>query len=159
MEAFLKLVTYVPALVIKLMIVLPAVAVYYEDGWETVDRKEFACWLVGYLVAWFVIAQTFVFLRESTLAQHSLVVLALLSVFMLIPFGLVLYHFHQSVAQRARDAGWGKAVAYLAAIPPVNVVLFVFLLLRPSAPPSRTRRRPRWRKLWPSIWASLRRWT
>ena len=47
--------------------------------------------------------------------------------FMWVYFALAAYPFYQRVCWRVKDAGKGKAIAYLSLIPYVNIFIFVYL--------------------------------
>ena len=47
--------------------------------------------------------------------------------FMWVYFALVAYPFYQRVCWRVKDAGKGKAIAYLSLIPYINIFIFVYL--------------------------------
>ena len=163
MEAFFDFIADRPGSAFEVLLILPAVAVFREDGYDTIGRVEFAFRLAGYAISLLVVVLILGFLAGSDLARHVLVLTMLFFLPFLCSCLYVMYHFHESVVQRARDAGHGRAIAYVAIVPPLNVVVFAYLLWRPGVPPETTRRRRQrrrrlWRKLMSRISAFLRRW-
>lgn len=163
MEAFFDFIADHPGFVVEILLIPPAVAVFREDGYDTIGRVVFAFWLAGYAISLLVVVQVIGFLAGSDLRRSWLVVITLFSLLVLFPCLYFIYHFYESVVQRARDAGHGRAIAYLAVLPPLNLAVFAYLLWRPGVPPAtlrrnRQRRRRRWRKLMSRIAALPRGW-
>ena len=48
-------------------------------------------------------------------------------IFMWVYFAIAAYPFYQRVCWRVKDAGKGKAIAYLSLIPYVNIFIFMYL--------------------------------
>ena len=157
MEPVSELFLTIAGAVFQFLVVLPVIAVFREDGCDEMGRMEFAFWLAGYLFAWFVLTIIGVILLNSGRVVFLLVWPGLLVGGICV---YAMFHFFEAVVQRARDAGHGRAIAYLAAIPPFNLVVFAYLLWRPSVPRGtsrRGRRRRRLRRLRTGLSAWLRR--
>ena len=134
MEPVSGLVLEIAAAVIKLLVVVPLIALYREEGWEEIGRTEFAFWLAGYLFAWLVLALFVVLLTET---GRFVFVIVWPGLFVAGIAVYSMFHFFEAVAQRARDAGLGKGIAWLAAVPPLNLALYVVLLIMPGVTPRR----------------------
>lgn len=128
MESYtaVDLVTVLIALV--LFIGVPAVAVYREKSELTMRRRDFVLWVVLYLIVLPVVANIVAKIMPSLAVDGVLVLVGL----------WVAYIFYQRVVRRARDAGMGKRIAYIGAIPVANLVVFVILMVTRSAQPGGT---------------------
>lgn len=128
MESYtaVDLVTVLIALV--LFIGVPAVAVYREKSELTMRRRDFVFWVVLYLIVLPVVANIVAKIMPSLAVDGVLVLVGL----------WVAYIFYQRVVRRARDAGMGKRIAYIGAIPVANLVVFVILMVTRSAQPGGT---------------------
>ena len=109
-----------------LFVFIPAVAVYREDSGLAMGRRDFALWVVLYLIV--VVASLGV---AADIESHS-ILLAGAS----FTGAAVAYMFYQRVVRRARDAGLGKGIAYVAVIPLLNLVVFFLLIMQPGVPPA-----------------------
>ena len=110
---------------IVVVIVAPIVAIYRENGNLTIRRGRFALWVLLYLI----VAPTVVNVVAEILpniAGYAIVAIV---------GAVVTYLFYQRVVRRARDAGKGKRIAYVGVIPIANLVVFVILMVVPSASP------------------------
>ncbi len=128
MESYtaVDLVTVLIALV--LFIGVPAVAVYREKSELTMRRRDFVLWVVLYLIVLPVVANIVAKIMPSLAVEGVLVLVGL----------WIAYIFYQRVVRRARDAGMGKRIAYIGAIPVANLVVFVILMVTRSAQPGGT---------------------
>ena len=128
MESYtaVDLVTVLIALV--LFIGVPAVAVYREKSELTMRRRDFVLWIVLYLIVLPVVANIVAKIMPSLAVEGVLVLVGL----------WIAYIFYQRVVRRARDAGMGKRIAYIGAIPVANLVVFVILMVTRSAQPGGT---------------------
>ena len=128
MESYtaVDLVTVLIALV--LFIGVPAVAVYREKSELTMRRRDFVLWVVLYLIVLPVVANIVAKIMPSLAVDGVLVLVGL----------WIAYIFYQRVVRRARDAGMGKRIAYIGAIPVANLVVFVILMVTRSAQPGGT---------------------
>ena len=152
MEAFFDYIADRPSFGVEILLFLPAVAIFREEGWDRIGREEFACYLAGYLIALLVVVLILGFLAGSDLPGHWLVLIAFPALVVLCLCQFWMYYFYESVVQRARDAGHGRTIAYISIVPPLNLAVFAYLLWRPSVSPAtfrakRRRRRRRMRRL------------
>ena len=109
--------------VLVIVIAVPIVAIYRENSGLTMRRGRFALWVLLYLI----VAPTVANVVAEILPNIAVyVVLAVIG-------GIVTYLFYQRVVRRARDAGKGKRIPYIGVIPIANVVVFVILMIVPSA--------------------------
>ena len=113
-----------------LLIGVPAVAVYREKSGQTMGRRDFVLWVVLYLIVLPVVVNIVAKIMPSLAVDGVLVLVGL----------CIAYIFYQRVVRRARDAGMGKRIAYIGAIPIANLVVFVILMVTRSARPGDTAR-------------------
>ena len=114
-------------LIVLLVFGVPVVAVATERSGRAIPRGKYALWWVG-LFAYGAIAK--VVIDSGVLVDESA------AVFVLVYFlglALLLFLYNRAVVQRLRDAGHGKALAYVGVVPFVNLLLAIYLLFRPSA--------------------------
>ena len=110
---------------VVVVIAVPIVAIYRENGDLTMRRGRFALWVLLYLI----VAPTAVGVVMEVLPHIAVyVILAVIG-------AVITYLFYQRVVRRARDAGKGKRIACIGVIPIVNVVVFVILMVVPTATP------------------------
>src|SRR3954447_5049539 len=106
-------------LVLAILFGIPIAATYRENSGAKLKRRGFAVWLIGIIALGLV---------------EDFVTFSPVAIVFGIAWLLIAYLFQQAVVRRARDAGFGKKVAYYATIPLVNIVVCVFLLVKPSKP-------------------------
>ncbi|WP_420547461.1 DUF805 domain-containing protein [Curvivirga sp.] len=104
------------------IIYLPTFAVKNENSNKRTTRLNFLAWVLGYY-------SLPVFIKFNELEGASGVVTILLCY---LGMFVLLYPFMQQYVRRARDAGWGKRIAFLSTIPIVNLVTTLILLLKRS---------------------------
>jgi len=100
---------------------VPLVAVALERSNKRISRKEFLLWAIGIVAS--SAALNFV-LRELFGMAGTVV--------WFIAFLAASYFYQQALVRRARDAGHGKTLAYLAVIPVLNIAIMIYLLIKPS---------------------------
>ncbi len=105
-----------------LAVIVPLVAVYLENSGLRSSRLSLFQWL---MVLYLAVAAVF-HLVELTIDTPTADLAALVA-------GIAAtFPFFQRMVRRARDAGWGKTLPFLAAIPGVGVVVLVILLVVPT---------------------------
>ena len=102
-------------------------ATAFENSSIRISRKQFALWLiiiiVGVPLASMLIGVIFALLQVFAGPMHQLTLGATVTL------GLVMsWLFQQALVRRARDAGWGKALCYVAIIPLLNIPVWVYFL-------------------------------
>lgn len=112
---------------------LAFLATAFENSTARIDRLQFALCLLGVIVGLPVLAfvsqflteavESFLSYRHRYSAGVSLVVCTLL-----------VWAFQLALVRRARDAGRGKGLCYLAIFPLINVPIWIYFVLAPSAP-------------------------
>ncbi len=108
---------------VVVVIVVPIVAIYRENGNLTIRRGRFALWILLYLI----VAPTVVNVVAEILPNIAgYAIVAIIG-------AVITYLFYQRVVRRARDAGKGKRIAYVGVIPVANLVVFVILMIVRSA--------------------------
>jgi uncharacterized membrane protein YhaH (DUF805 family) len=100
---------------------VPLVAVSLERSDSRISRKEFLLWVIAIVAG--SAALNFV-LRELFGTAGTVV--------WFIAFLAAAYFYQQALVRRARDAGHGKTLAYLAVIPVLNLAIMIYLLIKPS---------------------------
>ncbi|HEY5609231.1 MAG TPA: DUF805 domain-containing protein [Alphaproteobacteria bacterium] len=100
---------------------VPLIAVALERSDRRLSRKEFLLWVIGIVAG--SAALNFV-LRELFGMAGTVV--------WFIAFLAAAYFYQQALVRRARDAGHGKTLAYLAIIPVLNIAIMIYLLIKPS---------------------------
>ncbi len=128
MESYTAVVLVTVLIALVLFIGVPAVAVYREKSDLTLGRRDFVLWVVLYLIVLPVVANVVAKIMPSLAVDGVLVLVGL----------CIAYIFYQRVVRRARDAGKGKRIAYVGAIPLANLVVFVILMVTRSAQPGDT---------------------
>lgn len=128
MESDPTLVLFTGLAAIAVLIAVPAVAVYRENSELKMGRGPFALWVLLYLI---------VLPSIWNIAAHLVPGLATDAV-LAVAGGCIAYVFYQRAVRRARDAGRGKRIAYIGVIPIANVVVYVILMLVPTARPGGT---------------------
>lgn len=109
---------------IVIMVVPAAISIAVEDSEHKIGRKTFALRTAISLLA----------LASSI----SLIVIVLgygqiSSIFHYVFGSSIIFFFYRQIVRRARDAGFGKKIAYVAVIPVLNALLIAFLLVKKSA--------------------------
>ena len=108
-------------LILLMVIGIPLGAVALEGSGRRDSRRTWAMWVVGYIVGAPVLSGILAALLGETGGLVFLVA-ALVYAFL----------FYQALARRARDAGHGKTLAYVAVIPLLNIAITLYLLFKPS---------------------------
>src|SRR4051794_6714045 len=106
-------------LVLAILFGIPIIATYRENSGVKLKSSGFAIWLIGIIALGVV---------------EDLVTFPSVAVAFSIAWLLIAYLFQRAVVRRVRDAGFGKKVAYYAIIPLVNIIVCIFLLMKPSKP-------------------------
>ena len=113
------------AVALALFAAAAAVAVGRENSGLRVRRRDFAPW-AGMCVFALPALASMVTASLPGAAVDAVLILA---------GTCITYVFQRRVVRRARDAGMGKRIAYIGAIPIVNLAVFVILLAAPTASP------------------------
>ena len=104
---------------------VPLLAIFRENSELTMSRGPFIAWTALLLFALPVVLGI---VADALPGLATYIVL-------LVAGACIIYVFFQRVVRRARDAGKGKQIAYLAVIPLVGMVVLVILMVIPSAGP------------------------
>jgi hypothetical protein len=103
---------------------IPALAVWLEKSDVSLKRHQFLLRLIGVVVAAAIVGYVTGYLvSPADYAQAQ----GLLSILTWVLWDIFFYRW---LVQRARDAGMGKAIAYWAIVPVVNVVVLLILLFK-----------------------------
>jgi uncharacterized membrane protein YhaH (DUF805 family) len=120
-------------IILVVPIVLPIVSIYTENSKKRLSRRIFTSWLILWLLAFLAAPMLGVSVSESLdaeLDERSLTgtVLAAFGV------GIIILQIMlpRQIVQRARDAGYGKRLAYLYLVPFVSIGLIIYLLFKRS---------------------------
>jgi len=113
-------------LIVLLVFGVPVAAVTTERSGRAIPRVKYALSLIG-LIAYGavarVVAESGVFVGQS---MGNFVIVYLLGLLVL------LFNYNRAVVRRLRDAGHGKGLAYAGVVPVLNLLLAVYLLVRPG---------------------------
>jgi cytochrome b561 len=99
---------------------LPFIATATENSDQVADRKKFAIWFLCIFIGMPIV---------STVHPAVAVILMLAS-------PVLVFLYQRVLTRRCRDAGHSKIVAYIAAIPLLNLVVGLYLLFKSSARPA-----------------------
>ncbi len=106
---------------------LPILAVALENGQKLVTRARFALWTGAFL---FLLLNIFIYYGIAYIDFELPPLISVLPP--LLALYLLIFFYVQRIARRSFDAGLRKIVAYCAAIPVVNLLFIILLLLMPS---------------------------
>ena len=114
-------------LIVLLVFGVPVAAVATERSGRTIPRGSYALWLLG-LVAYGPVMRAVAW--SGGLAGSEMGTFALIFLLGLL---VLLFFYNRAVVRRLRDAGHEKRLAYAGVVPFLNVLLAVYLLVKPGA--------------------------
>ena len=110
-------------LIVLLIFLLPVIAVAKEHTDQRINQIDFMYWVLAYVGVPLVIGFVGGLFAIEGIPELIAFIYSL----------AIVFPFYQRVVRRARDAGMGKSIAYLAIVPVINIVIALILLIKPSA--------------------------
>lgn len=107
-------------LLVLFILGIPAIAIALEHSGAVIGRKIFIYWIIGYVLSLNAVGFALGFIFEQPVSIIISVLFGVLATFVL----------YQAMVKRARDAGHGKGIVYLAIIPGVSLVVIIYLLFK-----------------------------
>ena len=114
-------------LIVLLVFGVPVAAVATEKSGRAIPRGRYALWFLG-VVAYGTVAR--VVAESGVLGDQGGAIFALVYLLGLL---VLLFFYNRAVVRRLRDVGHGKGLAYAGAVPMLNLLLAVYLLVRRGA--------------------------